>query len=58
MARNLDLRPVIRLMWTWAGGSRSFGGSNDPFSGITYQISSIPDNYITTHNSSKFTVMK
>ena len=39
-------------------GLNSFGGSNDPFTGIRYQISCISDIYITIHNRSKVTIMK
>jgi hypothetical protein len=31
---------------------------NNPFTGVTYQISCIPDIYIMINNSSKTTVMK
>lgn len=33
-------------------------GSNNPFTGLGYQISCILDNYITIHHSSKVIVMK
>lgn len=33
-------------------------GSNNPFTGLGYQISCISDNYITIHHSSKVIVMK
>ena len=36
-----------------AMGSDPFGRSNDPLSGVTYQISCISYIYITIHNSSK-----
>lgn len=35
-----------------------FGGSNDPFTEITYQISNISDIYVTISSCSKITVMK
>jgi hypothetical protein len=46
----------------FGSGSQPVGhdpfGSKDPFTGIAYQISSIPDIYIMIHNDSKITVMK
>lgn len=37
---------------------RPFGGSNDAFSGVTYQIPCTSDINITIHNSDKITVKK
>lgn len=52
-AGNQDSRAVTLNPWvTTLGG----GASNNPFIGVTYQISGISDLYIVIHNSSKVTV--
>jgi hypothetical protein len=63
------MHEITRETWSrtevgmfFGSGSQPVGhdpfGSKDPFTGIAYQISSIPDIYIMIHNDSKITVMK
>ena len=47
-------RTLVLNLWVMI----PLGGSNDPFTGATSQMSYISDIYIMIHNSSKITVMK
>lgn len=51
--QKLTTRAAFLSLWL-----TTLWGSNDLFTGVTYQITCITDIYITAHDSSKVTVMK